>query len=390
MKAFIVTDLGYGDSGKGVTVDYLASREASMRRDSIVIRHSGGPQAGHTVYLEGKKHVFSNYGSGSLRGLPTYFSKHTCFNPYTIQKESSVLEKEFGISPTLYIDPESVLVTCYDIIMNRSDEVIMGHGTVGSGIYYSLFREQKTGFSIKAQDFENIPHLMLKIENYKNYLLDNKLLDSEVLKKYTEFEKQYLAEVSDVPLFKVRSFFSLYDKFDSAIFEGSQGIQLDKSLGIFPNVTPSYTSSRNAFEIISLIPSFDTIEMYYVTRCYFTRHGNGYIPEHLNEITLVNAENETNVDNTYQGEFKVREFDKETILSGYRMDRHMRSHLSPHNWYDINENIVFTCMDQVPGFIIPQEFYNLGADIYANVSPYSSTIMKIPVEIPEQKGESSC
>jgi adenylosuccinate synthase len=58
----------------------------------IVIRYSGGQQAGHTVMYNGVKHIHSNFGSGSLRGVPTYFSEHTTIYPVTIARELKVLK----------------------------------------------------------------------------------------------------------------------------------------------------------------------------------------------------------------------------------------------------------------------------------------------------------
>jgi adenylosuccinate synthase len=73
MNAKIVVGLGFGDEGKGITTDWLCSQN----QKSIVIRFSGGQQAGHTVMIgDDKKHIHSNYGSGTLRGVPSYFSEH--------------------------------------------------------------------------------------------------------------------------------------------------------------------------------------------------------------------------------------------------------------------------------------------------------------------------
>ena len=49
MKAVI--GLGFGDEGKGLVTNYLEG--------SLVIRYSGGQQAGHNVVLkDGKSHIF--------------------------------------------------------------------------------------------------------------------------------------------------------------------------------------------------------------------------------------------------------------------------------------------------------------------------------------------
>ena len=42
----MVIDLGFGDSGKGVMVDYLCAQNPER---SLVVRFSGGHLVGHTV-----------------------------------------------------------------------------------------------------------------------------------------------------------------------------------------------------------------------------------------------------------------------------------------------------------------------------------------------------
>ena len=66
-----VIGLGFGDEGKGSVVSYLTKACDS----TIVARFSGGHQVGHTVCTNNTRHVFSNFGSGTLNGTPTYWSK---------------------------------------------------------------------------------------------------------------------------------------------------------------------------------------------------------------------------------------------------------------------------------------------------------------------------
>ncbi len=47
MNHVIVTDLGYGDAGKGTIVDWLCSRQEG-RPVQAVVRFNGGAQAAHT------------------------------------------------------------------------------------------------------------------------------------------------------------------------------------------------------------------------------------------------------------------------------------------------------------------------------------------------------
>ncbi len=77
MRCRAVIGANFGDEGKGLITDYLAQTGGD-----VVVRFNGGAQAGHTVVTpEGRRHVFSHFGSGSFAELPTFFSQHTIVNP---------------------------------------------------------------------------------------------------------------------------------------------------------------------------------------------------------------------------------------------------------------------------------------------------------------------
>jgi adenylosuccinate synthase len=77
----------------------------------------------------GVKHIHSNFGSGSLRGVPTYFSEHTTIYPVTIARELKVLKGK-GVEPELTIHPLAMITTPYDVYANRVDVDNLSHGNV--------------------------------------------------------------------------------------------------------------------------------------------------------------------------------------------------------------------------------------------------------------------
>ena len=95
--AYAVIGLGFGDEGKGLTVNHLANK----LDNPLVIRYSGGQQAGHTVIKDGYKHTFSNFGSGTLSGAPTYWSKYCSFDPVGFAKEYNKLKND-GYDPVIF------------------------------------------------------------------------------------------------------------------------------------------------------------------------------------------------------------------------------------------------------------------------------------------------
>ena len=133
-QAKIVLGIGFGDEGKGMTVDRLCSHSPD---DTLVVRFSGGHQVGHTVVRDEYRHVFSNFGSGTLRGVPTYWSQYCTVEPIGLLRELSILKQE-NINPILYIDAKCPITTPYDIEYNRKIESKNMHGSCGVGFGTTL------------------------------------------------------------------------------------------------------------------------------------------------------------------------------------------------------------------------------------------------------------
>ncbi|HZY88526.1 MAG TPA: adenylosuccinate synthetase, partial [Gemmataceae bacterium] len=88
-RAIITVGLGFGDEGKGATVDYLARR---LEAD-LVVRYCGGSQAGHNVQLpDGRRHTFSQFGAGTLASASppprTYLGPNVIIDPLALVREA--------------------------------------------------------------------------------------------------------------------------------------------------------------------------------------------------------------------------------------------------------------------------------------------------------------
>lgn len=95
MFAYIVAGIGFGDEGKGATVQYLCANHSA----TLVIRYNGGSQAGHNVIRfnsatnSEEHHMFSQFGSGSFtEGVRTLLSKYMLVNPGNMLNEAEALE----------------------------------------------------------------------------------------------------------------------------------------------------------------------------------------------------------------------------------------------------------------------------------------------------------
>ena len=311
-KAKAVIGLGFGDEGKGVTTNILCLQNP----EALVVRYSGGQQAGHTVITEDLRHVFSNFGSGTLSGNDTYWSPYCTVDPVGVYNELQILLAK-GITPQLYIDGKCPITTLLDKEVNQIND--KENGTCGVGVGTTLQRE-KDHYSLLFEDLFNPEVLKIKlglIEDYYNMTTTNEmfLYCCNYLVKSTRVKLVY-----GIP------------KNRDLIFEGSQGLLLDQNYGFFPHVTRSNTGSPNILDMAH-IPEF-----YCVTRAYQTRHGNGPMTnlEHRHNLNL--NPYETNVNNEFQGNFKVSLLDVSLLEYGIMKDGTISRH---------RDNLVITCMDQV-------------------------------------------
>jgi len=139
-----VIGLLYGDEGKGITTSFLSQNKPM----ATVIRSNGGHQAGHTVQYKGFRHVFSQFGSGTLQSTPTFISKNCTIYPPAILKEYSLIEQ---YKPILMVDPLAMITTPFDIGQNRILEQINKHGSVGVGFGQTIQRNEDN-YKLFAQD----------------------------------------------------------------------------------------------------------------------------------------------------------------------------------------------------------------------------------------------
>lgn len=339
----LIIGMGFGDEGKGLTASYLCNQESNP----MVIRTNGGFQCGHTVFHEGNRHVFSNFGSGTLQGHPTYWSEYCPFSPIGVLNEFNALKKIKGLEPKLYVHPLSPVSTPFDKRFNCALEKEKQHGSCGVG-FGSTIQRQEDYYKLFVQDLFHERILYQKLLAIKSYYAkkgcntDDVSIDDFL---YVCDEVRKIITVSDGS--------KLLDLYYDFIFEGGQGILLDQDFGFFPNVTRSNTTSKNPLEFIKKNNLFSRkTEIYYITRAYQTRHGNGFMTNEglFGELHLKNTELETNVTNEWQGNFRRSVLDLDLLNYALDCDNNFSSGLT--------KNLVITCVDQV-GEVIPATINNV-------------------------------
>jgi adenylosuccinate synthase len=367
-----VIGLGFGDEGKGVVTDFLCSQNPA----STVVRFSGGHQAAHTVKCGGTEHIFSNFGSGTLRGCPTYWSDYCTFEPVGFCREYDVLKSK-GITPKIYIHGSCRVTTPYDILANRTSPE-RNNGTTGTGFWKTIERNQ-LGVSLNIFD---VLWGTQRLGDVKRYYSFGDVVNLNDFHKATERINAMLGK--DVFLV------ALPPAETNLIFEGSQGLLLDKDIGFFPHVTPSKTNLDN---ILKMGHKLD--DVYLVTRAYQTRHGAGPITNEEIPINVQQTHERSTSENEFQG--KLRKTALDLDLLEYGVKEGVQGVCKQES---IIKHLVVTCLDQVNGefmltydkkvktFHDAEDFVHyigtvLGIDgkLYGNYSPCSDSIQNIKGEL---------
>ncbi|WP_417444108.1 adenylosuccinate synthetase [Joostella sp.] len=373
-KCSIVIDLGFGDAGKGLTTSFLASHRP---KETLVIRFSGGHQIGHTVKNEELSHTFSNFGSGTLQGIPTYYSEHTTLFPPAILEEGNYLNK---YQPKLYFNPLAMVTTIYDIAYNRAIEKQQHHGSCGLGFGTTIARNKEDVY-FYANDLQFTSIIKQRLNSirvyYKKLILNQpKSVQDYFEKELKNYDEAYYIEtcLAIQKFYRLEGLSTLASSYSDFIFEGSQGILLDTQHGFYPHTTWSNTTSKNAIQLIKKhLGNHVEIAIYYVTRCYQTRHGNGPMAN-TESVTLENNEHETNVTNEFQGEFRVKALDRELLNYALSCDAIYHEELKT------TKNLIITCLDQLPEFSSTDLLQKIKTNfntVYGSYSPMSQFIKKI-------------
>lgn len=323
-SAKAVIDANWGDSGKGRLVDYLC---AVSEKDTLVVRFSGGANAGHTVItgpheqIPNVRHVFGHIASGALAGKRSFLSEDFIVNPFLFAIEHAQLVKACGgiLPPTIYIDPNARVTTPYEIHLNRIVETRRGafrHGSCGVGIFETVKRHEIVPLTYddlwkdawKGKFLEIAKHHAR--EQLTRETATSIALDYEQTLAIFEREVAYLLEHTKIAKLSHLSF-------EEILFEGSQGLALDQNrVQDMPHLTPANTGLRNVVKECSLLGVTD-IHTHYVSRTYFTRHGAGPLPGECPMLDLLPPRagfNETNVSNAYQEQFRYAPFNPASFL----------------------------------------------------------------------------
>ena len=345
----VVIGANYGDEGKGRVVSYLANEQ------TLVVRHSGGAQAGHTVHRGDRRHVFHHFGSGTLDGAATFLSEHFIVNPIVFLQEFEAL-KIPRLEERVFIDPLARVTTPWDMLINQGMERKLGasrHGSCGLGIHETMVRHNSLPFSVvdlltgqsnwtrklKMIQFEWAPKRMQALGLTMS---DVPLLYSDqILQHFIHDIWEFLRKFGDLRWYSEH----IEKKWRHLVFEGAQGLLLDEdNKEDFPYVTHSKTGLTNAVKLLNTAGLANPIDVYYCTRAYLTRHGAGPLPNEYPKKPLDTIIDDTNITNEWQGGLRFAPLDVDRLQNSIMKDMLENN---PERWYRMTPWVVVSCADQL-------------------------------------------
>lgn len=316
----IIIGKNFGDEGKGLAIDYFASRSRNAGTSAVCVRHNGGAQAGHTVDLHDKRFVFSQLSSGSFRGADTFWADSFLPDLYKLGGEVTRFRSLNDELPQIYAAPACRCTYIGDVLLNMLLETSRGadrHGSCGMGINEAVVRSAAFPLylgDVVGQDAAAL-HQKLRLihRDYLPQRLSELNIDLRNAGEYSELlQSESVLRNSAEEMARNAEFVQLREqdhlrKYDDILFEGAQGLLLDE---LYEKYAPHLTSSRTgAYEpsriLRNIFSSGETMpqpEIVYITRTYVTRHGAGPLPyEDTDDPRKYCKNDRTNIHNEWQG-----------------------------------------------------------------------------------------
>jgi adenylosuccinate synthase len=277
----IVVGAQWGDEGKGKVVDYLSGRA------DIIARYAGGPNAGHTVVVDGKTFILHLVPSGVLRpDKICVVGNGVVLNPGTFFEELEMLEAGgVSVGGRLFVSERAHLITRYHLALESLQEESVEGGRIGTtrrGIG-PAYRDKVGRIGLRVADLvqgdelEEKIRLMLEEVRAAAGSRQVELPETdEEIRRLQEFGEKISPLAIDVSALLREAL----DRGEEILAEGAQGTLLDVDFGTYPYVTSSNPVAGGACVGLGVGPT-DVAEVIGVTKAYTTRVGRGPFPSEL-------------------------------------------------------------------------------------------------------------
>ena len=285
MPIIAVIGAQWGDEGKGKVVDLLAEKAR------VVVRFSGGDNAGHTIV--------NHYGEFGLHLVPSgiFYPGVTCIigngvaiNPAVLLSEIDQLQGKGVNTSGLFISDRAHLIMPYHTLLDGLEEQARGGkaiGTTRKGIG-PAFADKIARLGIRVGellDKEDFLERLRSILEYKNTILTKiygaaPLSLDEVYQQYCRYGERLIPLIRETTVMLAEAL----DRNELVILEGAQGTLLDPDFGTYPYTTSSSPLAGGGCLGAGVGPTrIDRVLG--IFKAYCTRVGSGPMPTELKDET---------------------------------------------------------------------------------------------------------
>ncbi|HUR38125.1 MAG TPA: adenylosuccinate synthase [Planctomycetota bacterium] len=278
-----VVGVQWGDEGKGKIVDILAEKA------DLVVRFQGGGNAGHTVVVNGVKHVLHLIPSGILHKSVCVIANGVVVDLIQLLDEmEEVKKKGIKVDGRLFLSDRAHIVMPWHKFLDKCSETASGKGKIGTtqrgiGPCYADKAARKGIRVADLYDEEFFKERVLACTSEKNKILTalyggEQLDPHRIVEEYRGYAEKLRPYVTDA----VEMVNAAIDKGKKVLFEGAQGSLLDIDFGTYPFVTSS-NSDACGISSGSGVPPKKIGKILGVAKAYCTRVGEGPFPTELND-----------------------------------------------------------------------------------------------------------
>jgi adenylosuccinate synthase len=280
----VILGMQWGDEGKGKIVDYFA------KNYDVIARFQGGPNAGHTLYVDGKKIVLHQIPSGIFHeDKVNLIGNGVVLDAITLKKECENVAA-FGVDykKNMFISERAHLILPTHRALDKASELSKGHDKIGStlkgiGPAY-MDKTGRNGLRVGNLLDKSFTTDYIKLRMKHQRLLDNFNFQEDI----NAWEEEFFEAMEFLREFKiVNGEYFINEKIQKGqrvLAEGAQGSMLDVDFGTFPFVTSSNTISAGVCTGLGIAPQ-KIKEVFGISKAYCTRVGSGPFPTELLDET---------------------------------------------------------------------------------------------------------
>ena len=280
MSVDVLLGLQWGDEGKGKVVDFLAPKY------DFIARFQGGPNAGHTLKFDDKKHVLHQIPSGIFRkNKHNIIGNGVVLDPVIFKNEVDSIHEKFKINlhEIISISNKAQLISPVHRLLDKVLEKNKGDKKIGSTLkgIGPTYQDKIGRHGLRVGDVlsKSFKDKYAKQKSYHDYFLDGHYEDNFKLEEENFFlSVQFLKkfEITDTE-YLINNNINKKKKF---LAEGAQGTLLDIDFGSYPFVTSSNTTTAGACIGLGISPR-KISNVYGIFKAYCTRVGAGPFPTEL-------------------------------------------------------------------------------------------------------------